>query len=289
MIRVITALLILASTTAWGQTLEFSSSLTLENPDERFGGWSGLDMAQDGQSFLAISDRGAFATADIARIDGKISAVTVNEILPIRQINGESTDGFTADAEGLARDARGQIFISFEGFHRVRRHRDITKPALNMPSHPDFKSMQNNSSLEALAIDSEGVLYTLPERSGEVTRPFPVYAYKGAKWSVFGSLPRRDSYLPVGADFGPDGRLYLLERNFSFLGFASRVRSFEKTADGFSDEKTLLETSLGTHDNLEGISVWRDANDDIRVTMIADDNFQIFQSTEIVEYVLSVP
>lgn len=286
MIRTTFAIILLASNAVFGQSMELSSSITLEHPDARFGGWSGLDVADDGQSFLAISDRGAFMTARIDRDAGAISSIEVQEIEPIRQINGENTDGFTADAEGLARDARGQIYISFEGFHRVRRHRAINLPALNLPSHPDFKLMQNNSSLEALAIDREGVLYTLPERSGELARPFPVYAYRSGRWSQFGTIPRSGSYLPVGADFGPDGRFYLLERTFSFLGFSSRVRSFERTNDGFVDEITLLDTSLGTHDNLEGISVWRDANGDIRVTMIADDNFQIFQSTELVEYVL---
>lgn len=86
-------------------------------------------------------------------------------------------------------------------------------------------------------------------------------------------------------DFGPDGRLYLLERALRGLFFATRVRRFE-IAEGARvvSEETLLETAAGTHDNLEGISVWRDGAGDIRITMISDDNFRFLQRTEIVEY-----
>ena len=53
-----------------------------------------------------------------------------------------------------------------------------------------------------------------------------------------------------------------------------------------SDEETLLETSLFTHDNLEGLSVWRDGGT-LVMTMISDDNFRGVQRTEIVEYLLT--
>ncbi len=84
-----------------------------------------------------------------------------------------------------------------------------------------------------------------------------------------------------GADVGPDGMLYVLERDFAVFGFRSRVRRFAR--DG-SDETVILESRTGQHDNLEGISVWRDAAGDIRITMVADDNFGAFQRNEIVDY-----
>jgi hypothetical protein len=46
----------------------------------------------------------------------------------------------------------------------------------------------------------------------------------------------------------------------------------------------IFTSAVGQHDNLEGLSVWRDAKGTIRLTMIADDNFYFFQTTEIVEY-----
>ena len=54
-----------------------------------------------------------------------------------------------------------------------------------------------------------------------------------ARWDkALTPAPRR--HLPVvDADFGPDGKLYLLERDFSWLGgFATRVRRFALGPDG---------------------------------------------------------
>ncbi len=48
----------------------------------------------------------------------------------------------------------------------------------------------------------------------------------------------------------------------------------------------LLRSGLGVHDNLEGIAVWRDDQGRMRLTMVSDDNFQFFQVSEIVEYVV---
>lgn len=44
-----------------------------------------------------------------------------------------------------------------------------------------------------------------------------------------------------------------------------------------------MQSELGRHDNLEGLSVWRDAQG-LRLTMVSDDNFMFFQRTEFVEY-----
>ncbi|MCA1777441.1 MAG: esterase-like activity of phytase family protein [Loktanella sp.] len=146
---------------------------------------------------------------------------------------------------------------------------------------PDFASMQGNGSLESLAIMPDGTLLTLPERSGRPDLPFPVYALDDSGWSIIAEIPRNGSFLPVGLDLGPDGRFYLLERDFTGLGFRTRIRQFDA---GFTNETTLLKTANARHDNLEGISAWRDDTGSIRLTLVSDDNFLFLQRTEIVEY-----
>jgi hypothetical protein len=159
---------------------------------------------------------------------------------------------------------------------------------VNIPGHRDFPRLQINSGLEALAMDGDGTLYAIPERSGALSRPFPVYRLRDGQWDKSLQIRRDGDFLVVDADFGPDGRLYVLERDFEWLGgFATRVRRFSLGPDGFGEEVTLLETDLGTLDNMEGISVWRDAAGRIRVTLIADDNFLAFQSTVLAEYLLT--
>ena len=62
------------------------------------------------------------------------------------------------------------------------------------------------------------------------------------------------------------------------------MRSFALGEGGLTDERVEMESATGQHDNLEGLSVWRDGAGVIRLTMISDDNFSFFQTTEIVEY-----
>ena len=93
--------------------------------------------------------------------------------------------------------------------------------------------------------------------------------------------------MPVGADFGPDGRFFLLERAFlGAWGFRSRVRVFDIVEDQIVHESVAFETTTSEHDNLEGISVWMDSTGQLRMTMVSDDNFFLLQQTKIVEYAL---
>ena len=257
--------------------------------DPNFGGLSAIELADNGLSFLALSDRGAWTRGQITRdSEGRIMAVDAR---PMRFLRGRFEAPLEAgrnDSEGLAVAADGTVFVSFENVARVLRYDSIDGPAQNLITPREFGRMQRNSALEALAIGPDGTLYTLPERSGELERPFPVWRYRDGGWDQPFDLRRDGGYLAVGADFGPDGRLYLLERELHGLaGFSSRVRSFAISDTELSDERTDLETQPGQHDNLEGISVWRGPDGAIWVTMLADDNFNFFQSTEIVEYRLS--
>lgn len=284
MIRTVFALLILGAPVC-AQHLEFVSQIELQSSDEEFGGLSALHMFDGGETFLAVSDAGRFQSGTIKRTDGKISGGTLDPLVRMLGVNGTPYRGNNADAEGLAVDKGGNIFVSFEGNHRVRMFTDPKTPARSITGAVAFKRLQNNSGLEALAVSPQGHLYTLPERSGDGNRSFPLWRTAKGKWAIFAQVPRRGRYLPVGADIAPDGRFYLLERDFRGLfGFGSRVRSFAITEKGLTDEQEILKTNLGQHDNLEGISVWRDATGGLRVTMISDDNFQFFQTSEIVEY-----
>ncbi|MCR8724713.1 esterase-like activity of phytase family protein [Frigidibacter sp. ROC022] len=268
-----------------GAAAQYLGSYAWERPDKAFGGYSGLELAADGLGFTALSDHATVVTGRLIRENGRIIGVEAGPAIRLKSSKGQPLQHENADSEGLAIAADGALFISFEGNTRVARHPAPDASASLLPRPKDFGRMQKNSGLEALAIDARGTLYTMPERSGAFSTPFPVFRFRDGRWDQPFSIPRRGAFLAVGADIGPDGRFYLLERELSSIfGFRARVRRFDIAETGLTGETTLLETSAGTHDNLEGISVWRDGSGAIRLTMISDDNFRSFQRTEFVEY-----
>lgn len=262
------------------------ASLSLRVELDGFGGFSGLELDATGTQMTAISDKGGLLQARLQRdAAGTPTGVAITSWTRLRDERGRVMPEWRADAEGLAIDARGRLLISFEGEpSRVWRYDGPDAAALPLPSVEAFSRLQGNSGLEALAIDAGGALYTLPERSGALDRPFPVWRYLNGRWRQVFDIPRRPPHLPVGMDFGPDGALYLLERDFSGFSFSTRIRRFTLRDGRIAGEETLLTTAPGTHMNLEGLAVWADASGAIRLTMIADDNLRTFLTTDLVEY-----
>lgn len=268
---------------------EFMQSWVWKLPDREFGGFSGLKFYDNGRRFVTQSDRGTVWRGVIERdaTDRIIGVTRTSGPVWLHASNGRLLLRWEADAEGLALAPGGGIYVSFEGENlaRVAYYATDDASAKVLPRPLAFDAFQRNSSLETLAIDAHGTLYTMPERSGGQTTPFPVWRYRDGKWDQPFAIPRDDTWLTVDADFGPDGRFYLLERDFwGLLGFRTRVRVFDIAEDSISGGEVLVETSAGTHDNLEGLAVWRDRQGAIRLTMISDDNQVFFQRTEFVEY-----
>lgn len=263
-----------------GTRLVYDGRLVWERADDpAFGGFSGIEVQPGGAEFLVLSDRGTIVEGRFVRDErGRLRRIEAGPPRPLRNARGDILAAGRSDSEGLAMSTDGTVFISFEGPARVRIEHGPDGRPHRLPGPDAFRAMQANAALEALAVDDAGHLYTLPERSGRFDRPFPVYRFDGSYWDIAFDLPRTGLFLPVGADFGPDGRLYVLERDFTGLGFRTRIR---RMAPDGRNLQTLLRT--GRHGNLEGIAVWSDANG-LRVTLISDDNFNRFQKTVIVEY-----
>ncbi|WP_420569158.1 esterase-like activity of phytase family protein [Thalassovita sp.] len=267
-----------------GQAL-YVGSVDLPSDPGRLGGYSGLELGPDGRQMVLISDRGRLVRGHLSRQNGALS-VTTGPAISFLDRNGRRLSGTANDAEGLAIGPQGDMFISFEATHRVLRYPAGQTRPIPMPRHTAFQNMPSNGGLEALAVGARGVLYAIPERVWTRSRRIPVFRLDQNGWSDWATFPRAKGFLPVGADLGPDGRLYVLERHFKGLGFASQVRSFIVTAQGLADERLVLRTRERQHGNLEGLAVWRDDLGQIRLTMVADNNFLSLLPNTIVEYVL---
>lgn len=250
-----------------------------------FGGFSGLHVFPGGSRALVLNDSARLVAVRLIRDGaGQLTGVEPERTWRLRSSAGRVLSGRVADSEGLAVAENGTIFVSFEGVHRVVRYDTPQAPAQGQNAPQVFGDLPDNGSLEALAIDARGRLYTMPEAGRDAEGNIPVWRGEAGRWQVAFSLPARGRFRPVGADIGPDGRFYLLERSVSLLGFRSRLRRWTLTETGVTEEQTLLTTDAGTHDNLEGLSVWRDGDGALRATMISDDNFLKIQRTELIEY-----
>lgn len=270
-------------------TLDYLGTHVWRETDEDFGGFSGIELSADGRSYTVLSDRGTIRWGSVDRdSQGRIARLTTAGRARLKNSEGKKlAPGYLGDAEGLAIDDAGRIFVSFEGLDRIARYDDADESAVRIPKAPFFSRLRRNAGLEALAVTDTGDLLTIPESwSPRADEPdgFPVWRLRKGEWSQPYLIPRDGDWSPVGADIGPDGRLYVLERAFKGLrGFASRVRRFALDEGGLGPPETVLESSLMQFDNLEGIAVWRD-DQGIRLTMISDDNFFWLQRTEVVEY-----
>lgn len=253
------------------------------DPHDRFGGVSGIEVTDDGLGFQAITDRGMLIEGHLARDTAdRITLAQVGRLTPLALPDAVPDPEFRMDTEGLAVVPGGPIYVAFEWMSRVVRFAEAYAPSDPLPSPPAFADLDWNAGLEALAIDANGYLWAIPEAPRDGA--FDVHCFDGTRWTVPIRLAPAEGFVPVGADFGPDGRLYVLERQFHGpRGFASQVRRLDDVK-GTATGKIVLQTPLGHFGNLEGISVWRDRTGALRLTLVADDNFLRVLGTEIVEF-----
>ena len=242
------------------------------------GGFSGLEMAADGSGFWALSDRGTLTRAQVTRgALGDILSVQAGPPLALPFNLCRRPAG--CDSEGLALAPDGTLYVSFEGPARIGR---MESPDIGrmLPVPDAFQELPTNESLEALALAPDGRLWTLPEAADDAGSGFALWHQTSTGWADGQDLPQRGGFRPVSADFGPDGQLYLLERKFLGLaGFASRLSRLDLIN---ATAVTLWQSPPGLYDNLEGLSVWRDAKG-VVASMIADDNFLGILHSDIVE------
>ena len=264
-------------------------SFALPDGPSGFGGFSGLEFSDDGLSFTALSDSAALMTGTVRRdARGAIMSVEISQPpRPIVDAEGQPLVDPFDDAEGLAAAANGDLFVSFELEHRIVRYSADGRQAAEVAFPPDLVVFEKNSGLEALALAPDGALYALPEGDTAGVSAAPVFRFRDGRWERVFEIAEQDSWRPVGADFGPDGCLYLLERDFwGLLGFKSRLRRLCFDDSGLTSDGVLFASRAGQMGNLEGLSIWQGPGGALRATMISDNNFMPMLGTEFVDFAI---
>lgn len=287
MIRLTLVLICLCGSALADPSLRFNGAIRWQFNAPWFGGWSGLEIEAQGTQMTAVNDRGHLLLATLARgADGKLTDVRTQSTVQMGRTSGRLLNKKETDAEGLAISGDGRAFVSFEHRHRIMQTDPENGRMYGRISLPFQNALGDNAGIEALAIGPDGTLFAVAEKATEDGGPFPLYAYSNGQWRINARIPKRGSFLPVGADFDPMGRLWLLERTLTPLGFRNRIRVFVLDTHA-PREFTVLTTIPGRYDNLEGISLWHDPSGQMHLTMVSDDNFMRLLRTQIVEYTIT--
>lgn len=294
----------LPNTTRFGD-LAFRGGLALSSPHSDFGGWSGLVMEADGSSLLAVSDAGAWCSAEVSYQSGRPAALVSANLGWLSALSGEPLeDKREQDAEAatlLEGSLRhGTLLIGFERLHRIGRFRvrdrvpQVPSGYIRLPA--EARRMQRNQGLEAIAVLQSGALRgSVVAFAERLTRGSGYHT----GWVWVGGVPRRfqlrdiDGFDITDAAALPDGGLLVLERHFRWTsGVKMRVRRLDakEIVPGARITGRVLVEADSRHDidNMEGIAVHRGASGESIVSIISDDNFNRFlQRTILLQFALA--
>ena len=233
---------------------------------------SGADTARDG-SIVLVSDLGVLFGAEF---DGAAGTLRVTSSAALRLSDGSAPGSALSNAEGLAIMRDGTHAISFEGRHRVAKY---TARGFGVSSEaiPRDVSTRTNTGAEALAADSGDTLWMISELAAG--GGYDVATLRDGAWSYRGKLVGDPDFNPVGADFASGGELYVLERSFKYLGFASRLLRIRDPGASLEAE-TVWQSTRTRHDNLEAVAVISQTGGETTLLLVSDDNDFALQRTE---------
>lgn len=252
----------------------------LRSSDAAFGGISGL-LVEAGR-VTAVTDKGRWLTAQIAPESAPEIAFESTALLTGARI-GRILDaggaplppGHGTDAEGLAR-VNGQLRISFEQDHRIVRHLGAGRVGDAFRPRGAPQRLGANAGFEGLAALPNGRLLVIAESRIDDAFPYLVLGDGGV--TVSGRLPALSKHDVTGADVGPDGRLYLLQRHYSVLtGVSIRLLRYALDPDGApvpgSAHRLAAFDDASGIDNMEGVALAPGPGGAMLIWLIADDNF----------------
>lgn len=282
--------------------LEFRGGLALRSSHKNFGGMSAIRVASDGAHFIALNDQGWWFRGRIVYEGSRPTGIVEAEMAPILGPDGRplAARGWY-DTESIAEDG-GTLYVGIERVHQIVRF-NYGKEGLSargrpIPPAPGFRSLPFNRGLEALVFVPKGLplggtLIAISERGLDAAGNISGFLLGGPSPGGF-AVRRSSSYDISDAALLPGGDVLLLERKLSWTsGLNVRIRRIglgEIKPGATVDGPVLFEADLGYEiDNMEGLSVHRNAGGETVLTLISDDNFLPFQRTLLLQFTLAEP
>ena len=281
-------------------SLEFRGGLVLTSKHKAFGGISALHVEPDGGRFIAATDHGSWVRGRIIYRDGRPDRVADAEVAPIRGPDGKplAARGWY-DVESLA-EHEGTLYAGIERVEQIVRF-DYRGYGLNARGQPiavpaDFKSFTYNKSLECLAAlpsgsPLPGELIVVTEQSLDSAGNLRSFVLGDGRVARF-SVKRSDDFDVSDCVALPPGDLLVLDRRINLMrgGITIRIRRIPLASikeNAVVDGRSMFEADLNYEiDNMEGISVHRNARGETIITMISDDNFSFLQRNLLLQFAL---
>lgn len=277
--------------------LEWVGGLDLSSTAKGFGGFSGLAVSGDGANILAVSDGGIWVSFKLETMNGTPISVKNAMLAPLRDQNGHFLAGSPkGDAESLAL-RNGQAIIGFEQTDAIWRY-DYGKQGLDAKAQTfsfpqDIKKLRYSRGLESLAVFPENSRYAgallavgeSPVRGEDNLRAWIIEGKEFRRLTVL----VRNNFEVTDAAFRNNGNLLLLERRFiPPFNVACRIREIkgEQISSGARlDGEIIFEASLNSPiDNMEGMSLHKGTDGAEYVTLISDNNYNVFQRTLLLRF-----
>jgi hypothetical protein len=253
--------------------LEYRAGFVLASSDPRFGGLSGLWVAQGGARLIAASDRGTLWLAEAEHAaDGTLLGLADWQAIEPGAAPGDPPE---RDAEALAA-AGDDLVIAYEGAHRLRRVplAAPANPAAALPT-PAALAEPHNLGIEALAALENGALLAIAEGVRTPAGDLAAWLIEGDQIASLAYVPA-GGFAPTGAD-RLDDTVYVLERRVSLGGLSARVVMLD--AAEIRPGARLVGRELGIlrppalSENFEGIAARRAPDGGVLLYLLSDDNF----------------
>ena len=266
--------------------LEQVGFLNIDRNEKDYGGFSGLVISNEGTEALVVTDKSFFFVLELLRDENDIltgySVIRKGRILSSK---GEHLNGRNTDSESIVIDKNNNYYISFESNHRIMMHAKVEGKGVIVPKHPMFRKLSVNKGIEALAIDADNRLIAIPEKPPSGISDIPIFRLQNDEWEIVKYVKINDNFLVTDAEILPEGLLLILERKFSWTqGFKTRFRLISLDKFDNKEPVTVFTSTANQFDNLEGVTLWRDKNGEMRILTVSDDNFHPLQQSEIREF-----
>ncbi|MEP7316122.1 MAG: esterase-like activity of phytase family protein [Sphingomicrobium sp.] len=223
----------------------------LHAADPRFDGISAL--AIEGSSFVAISDSGV-----VVRFPRPGSAIPTIELRDLPSGPGRADRKAGNDSEAIARDPQGRgWWVAFESIHQLRLYdRDFQRTLAVRPL--DGRRWRENGGVEGLVGRSDSLL--LVAEDGDTIERFDGRMITQIDKSASAGRLSDAALLP-------DGRILLLTRSLTPLGFRNGIALFDPER---GTTTSLTRLSLGHLDNAEGIAAETLPGGIVRLWVVTD-------------------